>query len=100
MNCVKKAKIGQNGPKFRVLHAKKYTGPEKSTPLPFVAVVTHMSYESTNGFFRFAEFYANPKNSAALVLTGSGWFGLVQTGSGKLFFRPNTDTNSPALRPA
>ena len=39
-----------------------------------------MSYESINGFFRFAEFHANPKSSAALVRTVSDWFGLVQTG--------------------
>ena len=66
-------------PKFRVLYAKKYTGSEKSTPLPFVAGVTNMSYESINGFFQFFEFHANPKSSAALVQTGSDWFGLVQT---------------------
>ena len=46
-----------------------------------MAVVTNMSYESINGFFRFAEFHANPKSSAALVPTGSDWFRLVRTGS-------------------
>ena len=37
-------KIGQNEPRFCVLHAKKYTSSRKSTPPPVVAVVTNMSY--------------------------------------------------------